>query len=92
MPQISNVIRGISQTEKGARLNRVNQYVLEVSRDANKIQIKDAVESLFNVKVSKVNTQTYQGKWRRLTRDWGRRPEWKKAIVTVQSGQKIELK
>jgi large subunit ribosomal protein L23 len=56
------------------------------------VQIKEAVEALFGVTVSKVNTQRYQGKWRRLTGRWGRRPDWKKAMVTVAEGQKIELK
>jgi len=92
MPLVNDVIKGVRQTEKGARLQRIHQYVLEVSKEANKHQIKDAVEAFFKVSVLKVNTQRYQGKWRRLTGRWGRRPEWKKAIVTVAEGQKIELK
>ena len=92
MPQIHQIIKGIRQTEKGARLARHQQYVLDVAKDANKTQIKQAAEALFQVSVQKVNTQTFQGKWRRLTGRWGRRPDWKKAIVTVASGQKIELK
>ena len=92
MPELSAVIKGIRQTEKAARLERSRQYVLRVAKDANKLEIKEAVESLFKVNVSKVNTQTYLGKWRRLTRRGGRRPDWKKAIVTVGEGQKIELK
>lgn len=89
---MNEIIKGIRQTEKGARLERARQYVLEVAKDANKHQIKQAVEALFQVSVEKVNTQVYQGKWRRLTGRWGRRPDWKKAIVTVAEGQKIELK
>jgi large subunit ribosomal protein L23 len=88
----SHIIRGIRQTEKGARLERQNQFVLRVAPDANKIEIKQAAEVLFKVSVEHVNTQSYQGKWRRLTRRGGRRPDWKKAIVTVAKGQKIELK
>jgi large subunit ribosomal protein L23 len=89
---MSEIVRGIRQTEKGTRLQRHRQYVLEVAPQANKQQIKEAAEALFQVSVAKVNTQTYQGKWRRLSGRWGRRPTWKKAIVTVAEGQKIELK
>ena len=92
MLQATEVIKGVRQTEKGTRLARVRQYVLEVAKDANKLQIKQAAESLFKVTVKKVNTQRYQGKWKRLSGRWGRRPEWKKAIVTLGEGQKIELK
>ncbi len=92
MLKLSDVIKGVRQTEKGARLARLRQYQLEVAQNANKLQIKQAVEALFKVSVMKVNTQVYQGKWRRLTGRWGRRPDWKKAIVTVAEGQKIELK
>ncbi len=92
MPALNTVIKGIRQTEKGARLEKKRQYVLRVAKDANKLQIKEAAEELFKVVVEKVNTQCYQGKWRRLTRQGGRRPDWKKAIVTVAQGQKIELK
>lgn len=92
MADVSHVIQGLRQTEKGSRLERHRQYVLEVAKDANKQQIKDAAELFFKVSVVKVNTLRMQGKWRRLTGRWGRRPEWKKAIVTVAEGQKIELK
>lgn len=92
MGELNQVIKGIRQTEKGTRLARHRQYVLEVAKEANKPQIKQATESLFKVTVRKVNTQTYQGKWRRLSGRWGRRPAWKKAIVTLAEGQKIELK
>ena len=92
MLALSEVIKGVRQTEKSARLEKQNQYVLRVAMGANKQQIKDAVESTFKVSILKVNTQTYQGKWRRLTRQAGRRSDWKKAIVTVADGQKIELK
>ena len=87
-----SIIKGIRQTEKGTRLARVRQYVLEVEKRANKLQIKEAAEALFGVTITKVNTQRYRGKWRRLSGRWGQRPDWKKAIVTVAEGQKIELK
>ena len=92
MPQVIDVIRRIRQTEKGTRVEKLRQYVLDVAPDANKVQIKEAAEALFKVSVTKVNTQSMLGKKRRLTGRWGKRPDWKKAIITVASGQKIELK
>ena len=86
------VILGIAQTEKGKRLEAMGQYVLEVNPRATKPQIRQAVESTFKVDVKAVNTLNFQGKWRRLTGKWGRRPAWKRAIVTLAKGQKIELK
>ncbi len=91
MTELTQIIRGVKQTEKGTRLAKVNQYVLQVARHANKLQIKQATEELFKVKVEQVNTLTMPGKWRRLNRQVGRRPDWKKAIVTVAKGQTIEL-
>ncbi|HEX9780238.1 MAG TPA: 50S ribosomal protein L23 [bacterium] len=92
MRPATEIVRGIRQTEKGTRLAPTHQYIVEVAPDANKIEIREAVERLFNVKVRQVNTQRCHGKWRRLTQRWGRRADWKKAIVTVQDGQVIELK
>lgn len=86
------IIKGLAQTEKSKQLEGRGQYVLEVRPDATKPQIRQAVEQIFKVTVTKVNTQNLQGKWRRLTGQWGRRPAWKRAIVTVAKGQKLELK
>ena len=86
------VIHGLAQTEKGKRLEAQGQYMLEVSVSATKPQIRDAVEAMFKVDVTGVNTQNFQGKWRRLTGRWGRRPALKRAIVTLAKGQKLELK
>jgi large subunit ribosomal protein L23 len=82
----------VRQTEKGSRISALDQYQLEVAPNANKIEIREAVERLFNVKVTGVNTRICHGKWRRLNYRWGRRSDWKKAIVTLQKGQKIEVK
>ena len=89
---LNRIIKGVRQTEKGARLAAQNQYVLDVVPAANKLQIKEAVEALFKVTVTKVRTQNYEGKWRRLTRAWGRRAGGKRAIVTLAEGQKLEVK
>jgi large subunit ribosomal protein L23 len=83
--------RPIALTEKAARLREGNQVVFEVALDANKIQIKSAVESLFAVKVADVNTLVQRGKPRRLGRIMGKRPNWKKAIVTLAEGSEIQF-
>ena len=92
MRPATEVVRGIRQTEKGTRLAAHDQFLLEVAPNANKIEIRQAVKQLFGVEVHKVNTSMTHGKWRRLSNRWGKRPDWKKAIVTVGKGQKIELK
>ncbi len=68
-----------------------NKYVFEVSLDANKIQIKKAVEDIFKVGVTKVRTMRMRGKLKRVRLQYGRTPEWKKAIVTLKKGDSIEL-
>ena len=69
-----------------------NKYIFRVSPRANKIQIKNAIEKLFQKKVVSVNTSNYAGKKKRERRaDYGRKPHWKKAIVTLKEGDKIEL-
>ena len=92
MRPATEIIKGIRQTEKGTRVAVHDQYLVDVSRDANKMEIREAVEQLFNVKVINVNTQMCHGKWRRIRYQWGRRPDWKKAFVTLAQGQKIEVK
>jgi large subunit ribosomal protein L23 len=67
------------------------QLLLEVASDANKIEIKHAVEKLWNVNVIKVRTAIVRGKQRRVGRHMGRRSNWKRALVTLAVGQKIEF-
>ena len=67
------------------------KVVFEVSRDANKLEIRHAVETLFNVKVTDVHTMVVRGKKKRLGRYVGRRPSTKKAVVTLKSGDNIEF-
>jgi large subunit ribosomal protein L23 len=86
------VVRRALITEKGTVLREVrNQYLFEVVRDANKIDIKRAIEAIFNVKVASVRTQQLLGKVRRQGRFVGKRSDWKKAIVTLKPDQKIDL-
>ena len=79
-------------TEKGTFVNEAgNQVVFQVRPDANKIEIKHAVEKLFKVKVLKVRTANLLGKTRRVGRSMGNRPDWKKAYVTLGEGQRIDF-
>jgi len=87
-----SIVRKVLITEKGTLLRETrNQYFFEVARDANKIEIKHAIETIFNVKVGDVRTMQLRGKTTRQGRWVGRRNDWKKAIVTLQPDQKIEL-
>ena len=87
---VYSVIRRPLVTEKGHDM-KDNQRTLcfEVSRDANKTQVKAAVEKLFKVKVAEVRTANFEGKMRRRGKFMGYRPEWKKAYVRLKDGQKV---
>jgi len=79
-------------TEKGSRMREgENKYLFSVAATANKIEIKRAVEEIFNVKVKSVKTATVHGKVKRLGVYEGKRPDWKKAVVTLEAGQTIDL-
>jgi large subunit ribosomal protein L23 len=79
-------------TEKSMRQKEEqNTVAFRVRPDANKVEIRAAVESVFNVKVSAVRTASFEGKLKRMGRHQGRRSDWKKAIVTLQPGHKIDL-
>ena len=67
------------------------KYTFRVPLSATKIQIRQAVEQIFKVKVQAVNTMRYEGKMKRLGRTQGRRSDWKKAVVTLKPGETIEL-
>jgi large subunit ribosomal protein L23 len=69
----------------------LNAIAFQVPVDANKVEIRQAVEKVFSVKVTDVRTAKRLGKWKRMGRFEGRRPAWKKAIVTLAPGHKIEL-
>jgi large subunit ribosomal protein L23 len=92
-----DVLRRPVITEKNTRLMEQGQYMFEVARDANKIQIKQAVEQAFGVNVRKVNVMNMRGKQRRRARRQGRTastgwtPSWKKAIVSLEDGESIDL-
>jgi large subunit ribosomal protein L23 len=92
MKDARQVVRRALITEKGSVLReQANQYSFEVDTTANKIEIKRAVETIFKVKVVEVRTQMMHGKMKRLGRSAGRRPDWKRALVTLAADQTIEL-
>ncbi len=78
-------------TEKNTLHAAQNKYTFEVAREATKQQIEEAVEKMFKVNVIDVNVSTVPGKMRRIGRNRGMTSPWKKAVVTVQEGQRIEL-
>jgi len=87
----SIIRRPIFLTEKSNLLRNSNQVVFEVLRGANKVQIKGAIQKLFNVKVESVNTMLYRGKDRRMGRGYAKMQNWKKAVVTLAEGQNIDF-
>jgi large subunit ribosomal protein L23 len=92
MREPQEVIQAPLVTEKGSLLGeKTNQILFRVKRDANKIEVKQAVETLFKVKVTKVRLARYLGKIKRVGRNSGRLPEWKKAYVTLKEGDKIDF-
>ena len=87
-----DVIQAPLISEKGSLLTEAaNQVLFKVRPDANKIEVKKAVESLFKVKVEKVRVACCLGKIRRVGRSMGRRSDWKKAYVTLREGDKIDF-
>ena len=85
------IVRGPVITEKATLASEHNQVVFRVALDASKPEIKTAIEGLFKVKVKAVNTLRTNGKIKRFRGTIGRRPETKKAIVTLQEGQSIDV-
>ena len=85
------IIQGPYQTEKAARQMAWNKYVFRVTKPANQPEIKRAIEKLYKVKVVKVSVLNMPAKERRLGRQIGMRPGFKKAIVTLRAGDKIDL-
>jgi len=78
-------------TEKTNAAMGEGRYTFVVAEDANKVQIRQAIEEIFKVRVKKVNTMRVLGKVRRMGIHEGRKPSWKKAIVTLEKGQKIQF-
>lgn len=89
---ITDVIIRPLLTERSTILKeKFNQYLFEAAKTASKTDIKRAIEELFKVQVLKVRTMTMPGKFRRQGKSGGYRSDWKKALVTLQQGQKIDI-
>ncbi|MEJ2200215.1 MAG: 50S ribosomal protein L23 [Desulfuromonadaceae bacterium] len=92
MKPLHQIIKRPLVTEKTSLQKEVSQIVaFEVSRDANKVEIKQAVEKAFDVKVKSVNTALIAGKVKRVGRQFGKRSNWKKAYVTLEEGSNIDF-
>ena len=91
MNPLNIIKRPIALTEKAARLKDQQKVIFEVAPDANKIQIREAIEALFSVKVADVNTLVQRDKLKRMGRELGKRRNWKKAIVTLRAGDDIQF-
>lgn len=86
-----DVVKTLIRTEKGTMLEPERKYLFHVAKNSNKIEIKKAVEEIYKVKIQAVNTSIVSGKLKRVRQEQGRTTPWKKAIVTLQEGQKIEV-
>ena len=92
MKDLYNIITRPLLTEKGSTLKESeNKIIVEVNPDATKLEIKRAVEDIFKVKVEKVATVQVKGKWKKLGRSLGKRPDRKKAIITLKKGEKLDF-
>lgn len=92
MKSTYSIIKSLIQTEKSTTLYEPqNKYLFLVEKTANKKEIKDAVEQIYKVKVEDVNTIIYPGKKKRVRYHIGRTPDYKRAIVTLKTGHKIEV-
>jgi large subunit ribosomal protein L23 len=92
MQDVYTIVKQPIVTEKSTiATERANAYTFLVSMHANKIEIKNAIEKIFKVKVDKVRTQVRKGKPRRVRYKMGYQPDWKRAVVTLQEGHKIEM-
>ncbi|MBI4378984.1 MAG: 50S ribosomal protein L23 [Nitrospinae bacterium] len=92
MKDLFAIIKKPIITERSTYLkDRDNKIVFEVNKNANKRDIKKAIERIFKVSVISVNTINMKGKVKRFGKVFGKRPDWKKAIVTLKDGDKIEL-
>ena len=86
-----DIVKGMIRTEKGANLMPLNKYLFWVAKDSNKIEIKKSVEDIYKVKVDGVNTIMMRGKSKRVRYAIGKTPDWKKAVVTLKVGNKIDV-
>ncbi len=85
------IIKPVVSEKSMQLIQDTNTYSFQVARDANKVEIKNAIKEIFNVEVENVNTMNVRGKKRRLGRNEGKRADWKKAMVKLAEGEEIEI-
>jgi large subunit ribosomal protein L23 len=86
-----DILKSFLRTEKGAAVEKIRKYLFEVDTKATKIEIKKAVEEIYKVKVQSVNVVNMPGKLKRVRTKYGYTSDWKKAVVTLREGNKIEV-
>ncbi len=86
-----DIIQTLVRTEKATMLEAKRKYFFQVASQANKMEIKNAIEEIYNVKVAQVNTMVMPHKLKRVRQEFGKTSPWKKAIVTLKEGQKIDV-
>ncbi len=86
-----DIVKALIRTEKGTTLEPNRQYLFEVDRRATKVDIRKSIETIYKVKVQDINTCIVPGKRKRVRQILGYTPDWKKAVVTLQEGHKIEV-
>ena len=86
-----DIVKGMIRTEKGSVMLALNKYLFWVDSSANKIEVRKAIEDMYKVKVDSVNTVMMRGKLKRVRYAIGKTSDWKKAIVTLKEGSKIEV-
>ncbi len=91
MKTIYDIVMSLIRTEKGADMEAQRKFIFQVVKTANKIEIKKAVEEIYNVKVDSVNTITMPAKLKRVRQEYGHTTPWKKAVVTLKDGYKIDV-
>ena len=91
MKDIYSAIKNLMRTEKGTQIAPLNKYIFKVATKATKIEIKNAVEKIYKVKVADVNTINVGGKLKRVRYKAGYTADWKKAVVTLKPGSKIDI-
>ncbi|ERP31291.1 50S ribosomal protein L23 [Chitinivibrio alkaliphilus] len=90
MSRLHSIISAPLITEKTVEQQQEGKYAFKVRKDSTKVEIKEAVEKLFDVTVVSVNTANYTGKTKRVGRSVGKRSDWKKAYVQLQDGESIK--
>jgi len=91
MKNAHDIVKGMIRTEKGSAMQVLNKYLFWIDKSANKIEVRRAIEDIYKVKVDAVNTVMMRGKLKRVRYAVGKTSDWKKAIVTLKDGSKIDI-